>query len=230
LAFAFLWVIAIPVSGLMLMSLADAAWPFTLLVIAAIAAVFVVSSVTLRRHLAPRRHDRELAARMRRAFERAGPESTIAEADDRPRIRGRVTILQPVAGPDGDAAAFRARDVHDVEETVRRSGGRPNAVTKRYVTERYRCGRFAVDDGTGWAIVDDEAFELWRDGGMAFGADDALVVSEGDEVEVTGPAHRKQIAEYGETAGYRGKEQALVFDGSMADPIFVRLLEQAASD
>jgi hypothetical protein len=75
-----------------------------------------------------------------------------------------------------------------------------------------RAGRFVIETDAGEALVDDDGLV----------ADAALVVHDGERVEVTGPArlvHDDRAA----SEGYRGPATTrIVFDGTLARPLVVR--------
>jgi len=138
---------------------------------------------------------RRAAARERIAAVPSAP--IAAAAGGRARIRGRVKILRPCEGPTFSAAFQKEVGEQD-------------------------CGRFAVVDGSGVAIVDDDVFEIWTKRTTEFAPDDAGgVVLDGAEVEVIGRAavaEAADVATLGE-GRYRESPQALVFDGHPDDPV-----------
>lgn len=75
-----------------------------------------------------------------------------------------------------------------------------------------RVGRFVIETDAGEALVDDDGLV----------ADASLVVRDGEEVEVTGPA--RLVHDHGVAReGYRGPAATrIVFDGTLARPLIVR--------
>lgn len=134
------------------------------------------------------------------------------------RIRGRVRTLRPVPTPAGDlVAAFRARGIEAPEGDER---GRPAVV------EAQACGRFLVDDGSGVAVIDDDAFTI-EPLDVPIKAD-LLALRDGDLVEVVGPARREAPPEDAALRLGDG-ETALVLDGRPDAPVLLVPLPLAAS-
>lgn len=163
---------------------------------------------------------RERAERKRatRHREGGGVLRAIVDAEgDRVRVRGRVRTIRPVPTPRGDlVAAFRARRVEP--------GGEPRR--RLEVVETAACGRFAVDDGSGVAIVDDDAFALEPLDVAA--AAEIVALRDGDLVEVVGPATRTPAP--ADAPGGPGSDQtALVFDGRPDAPVLLVPLPLEAS-
>lgn len=158
----------------------------------------------------------------RRLAERRRVESGVLRAivDADPgevRIRGRVRTLRPVPAPGGDlVAAFRARRV----EAEPGGRGRPEVV------EVSACGRFVVDDGSGVAVVDDDAFTIEPLDVQVRG--DVIAIRDGDLIEVVGPARREVTADDGALRLGDG-ETALVLDGRPDAPVLLVPLPLAAS-
>jgi hypothetical protein len=84
-------------------------------------------------------------------------------------------------------------------------------------------GRFEVHDGTGIALVDEDAFVVWSYSGDAprpqrWGG----VVRDGDEVVVIGPARPASPEEAANVArGYRRAPAVAVFDGTARDRVAI---------
>src|SRR5687768_7827742 len=82
------------------------------------------------------------------------------------------------------------------------------------------CGRFAVLDATGVAIVDDDCFDLWPAEGDPHPR--GVVLQDGFDVEVVGPARWGQAADVRDLVartGYREVGKALIFDGRPDAPV-----------
>lgn len=84
------------------------------------------------------------------------------------------------------------------------------------------CGRFAIVDPTGVAVVDDDCFEIWS---RTDGRPDHLGgrVLHGMMVEVVGKARVEDAPDTGSIgeSGYRESPKALVFDGRPDAPVVV---------
>lgn len=109
-------------------------------------------------------------------------------------VRGRVRLLSPARGETGDVAA--------------RGSGLVGA-----------CGRFVVDDGTGLALVDDDAITVWRGPFWAPRAD--AIARDADEVLVVGPARPPSASERASLGAYRDGGALIVFDGSASRHVCV---------
>lgn len=164
-----------------------------------------------------------LRARMARRFaERRRRDGGVLRAivDAEPgdvRIRGRVRTLRPVPTPAGDlVAAFRARRVDEGSS----DGGAPATI------DVSACGRFVVDDGTGVAIVDDDAFTI-EPLDVPTRAD-LIALRDGDLVEVVGPARREAAPDDPALRRADG-ETVLVLDGRPDMPLLLVPLPLAAS-
>lgn len=153
------------------------------------------------------------------------------------RIRGRVRVLTAARDEDPSVGAVhrRVRTKHsyrvEVTETTPRGRSRTymRNVVETAVTDTEECGRFAVIDDTGVAIVDDDAFRVWSlSRRLPSGRDGAFMAREGDVVEVIGPARREVVAEVFDllppAAGdYRASapSPALVFNGTHEDSVWI---------
>lgn len=131
------------------------------------------------------------------------------------RVRGRVQVLQPVTAPNGmgACAAFFWRT-----RTKQRCTCSPWCVsTTTVLTTRRACGRFVVFDSSGAALVDDDFFELDTRGSTLTATDETggIVLYDGDEVEVIGPAARQSPLARGVViqSTFREAPSLLVFDG-----------------
>lgn len=178
--------------------------------------------------------DRNRQSRAEERQREAGPVQSIGAASGRCHVRGRVHVLQPVElEPELRAGALlsrRRRGDSAKVEVVR--DGRPvmTTVSRTYIEERTACGRFAVIDDTGVAIVDDDAFEVWSLGPpLGSTGDGMLAACDGDEVEILGPAEpglapevRDIPAKIVKEAGYRdAAPRALLFDGKARDRVLI---------
>ena len=107
------------------------------------------------------------------------------------RIRGRVRTVRIVRAPDGTmVAAFRMR-----RRGRSRDAGTPQLSPtgqpmQRWIEEVSACGAFLLDDGTGVALVDDDAVdvEALDVAPLPSASDGTLALRDGDLAEVLGPA------------------------------------------
>lgn len=182
-----------------------------------------------------------LLGSMRASNLRAGARAALASLPARPvaeatggrcRVRGRVRVLRPAADEDASVgAAFRrVKTSHSYKVQVYdRRGHRDVTRVETVVTETAECGRFAVIDASGVAIVDDDAFRVWSRSGRGLPAfrDGAFLAREGEEVEIVGPARAGEAEEVRDLApagsGYREgpPTAALIFDGTPDDPVWI---------
>ncbi len=182
------------------------------------------------------------------AVARAGPVVPIARAPAHARIRGRARIVHPVKDPFGESVgAYRARkslgaggrelvrspDVGFGVELPGLSFGvvRPGAYERKHVhygsitEESSACGRFYVEDDSGTALVDDDAFDVWvlptapSPTRRAF----CIGVQEGAEIEVIGPGKRRpaEERELRATPDYRRAAEIFCFDGSASERVLI---------
>lgn len=157
--------------------------------------------------------------RARRALRDSGSVGPIADAPDGlVRVRGTVRLLRTVTAPSGEAvAAYR----WDVPDTLACGCRERCEHVLDYRRIESRAGRFAVVDSTGVAVVDDDFFVVCRsEPGRDPG--DGLLLQDGDQVEVVGPAHRGDAPDVAPLmmAGYRDRaSRALVFDGRAESPV-----------
>ncbi len=185
-----------------------------------------------------------LSRRVARAAKRAGDPVEIARASGVARVRGRVRVLSPVADPYGrQVAAFVARKVVGVGGRVRvqerdrslesfdllpdRAEGDGMVHTHKgaVIEQSSRCGRFLVWDGTGVAVVDDDAFDVWVAPGARAprGHAYSVAVAEGDLVEIIGPCVERRAAddERAPEASYRSQPSVLAFDGRPEERVLI---------
>lgn len=187
-----------------------AAGPVGLLLgVAAAASVFGYAEV--RRWL---ERDGARGFRLRRELRRAGPPSAVGlTRPGRARIRGRVRVLEPVDLGSTPCAAWWSRRV----EVERRFDGLSRSGRPVHIfEERQDCGRLAIVDETGAAIVAGPRATLWCEDAFAlFGPRGGLLrVADGDLVEVVGHARlaRTPDARRLGRAGYREAGSCLLFD------------------
>lgn len=142
---------------------------------------------------------------------REAPESLV-------RVRGRVRVLSAVARPDP-----KPRDTRRCGAYAWNGLGRfadPSALGGH-------CGRLAVVDTTGVAIIDDDCFVI-EDHRVPFSS---AAIRDGDLVEVVGVGRRMPAEDLTPIAvlGYRQARTALVFDGTPRRPIVLRALGVVAA-
>lgn len=161
---------------------------------------------------------------MRRAHDRT-PETTIGTT--KPglcRIRGRARVLRSVTcdALGKEVGGFWARAMIAVR-TFRIY--QPADVTKSPIYDTWACGRIAVVDDTGVAIVSGDHVKLFRREGRAFMEPPfALAVTADAEVTVFGHAVRAPEADatmFAAPGSYRSAPEALVFEGTWLRPVVV---------
>lgn len=157
--------------------------------------------------------DRRLLNRMKRL-----PLRSIDSIDEGTcRIRGRVSVLRPTLG---DYGAYRR--IHRERALGLTDIGLLRTITNDRIYEelRHSCGRLAILDDSGVAIVDDDALRIVGAKG------ETVALIEGSEVEVAGRAKRSSSIDdrHGLPAGYREGESVLVFDGDANQPVVVRAI------
>lgn len=183
------------------------------------------------------------------AFERAGPIVPVAQASGYTHVRGRARLLSPVKDPFGESlGAFLARKsvgaggrelVHRPEVGVAinvpgasYSWSRPASYEMEHVhygstiEESSRCGRFAVEDESGVAIVDEDAVEVWVTPRWDAPEERSFCVGvrEGEVVEIMGPgAHRPAEDDEvrGRKSSYRTDARVFAFDGRPHERVWV---------
>jgi len=158
----------------------------------------------------------------------APPVRPIAEASGACHIRGRIRLLTPVKGPFGDpVGTYLVR--HRKDTTVlRRSryGQTYLVVTAVTVEESSGCGVFLVEDESGAALIDDDAFTVVPVTPRKMDWDEpvTIVAADGAEVEIIGRAERKPASALPEIArqgGYREAPSLLVFDGKPEERVLI---------
>lgn len=147
----------------------------------------------------------------------------------RARIRGTVHVLRGVH--DGLAAVFqRVRETHKwMVEVVHDDQLVSEEMRETTITDTSECGRFAVVDDTGVAIVDDDAFVIWSlKQKLAAYEGGALALRDGAEVEIIGPATKGVAPEAASlvresSSSYRSgrSDSALLFDGTPDDRVWI---------
>ncbi|HJL16482.1 MAG TPA: hypothetical protein RMH99_12545 [Sandaracinaceae bacterium LLY-WYZ-13_1] len=151
---------------------------------------------------------------LRRQLRAVGPPRPIGRSrSGRCRVRGRVKVLEPVDLDGASCAAWWSRRV----EVERRFDGLSRSGRPVHIfEERQACGRLAVVDETGLAIVDGARAGLWCESTFAvFGPRGGVLrVRDGDLVEVVGHARRAFVPDVGRLApsGYRSAGSRLLFD------------------
>ncbi|MDC3958707.1 hypothetical protein [Polyangium jinanense] len=144
------------------------------------------------------------------------------------RVRGRVRVLEPVKGPLGQpvAAFLERRKRQTVGLVSAKRGTQVEAVTAVTVEELSAAGVFLVEDESGTALVDDDAFVVAQLGGTAKDWNEPLsiVVNDGDEIEVFGPAEWRSgagLPGHASQGGYRDGGNVLAFDGKPAERVVI---------
>lgn len=144
------------------------------------------------------------------------------------RVRGRVRVLEPVKGPLGQpvAAFLERRKRQAVGLVSAKRGTQVEAVTAVTVEELSAAGVFLVEDESGAALVDDDAFVVAELGGSAKDWNEPLsiVVNDGDEIEVFGSAEWRSgagLPGHASQGGYRDGGNVLAFDGKPAERVVI---------
>lgn len=175
------------------------------------AAASVLGYAEVRRWL---QRDGTYGFRLRRELREAGPPVPIGLGrPGRLRIRGRVRVLEPVDLGGVPCAAWWSRRV----EVERRFDGLSRSGRPVHIfEERQDCGRLAVVDETGAAIVAGTQAALWcEDASAVFGPQGGVLrVADGDMVEVVGDARLARIPDARKInpAGYREAASCPLFD------------------
>jgi hypothetical protein len=174
---------------------------------------------------------KKLRTRVQAVFDRAAaaaPARPIAEAGGVCHVRGRARALKPVQGPLGNpVVAFLVRRKKDTIVLVRdRYGTTHQVVTEVTVEESSGCGVFLIEDETGAALVDDDAFTIAPLATRRIDWDEpiSITVEDGAEVEVIGRAERKPasaLPELARSGGYREAPSLLVFDGRPEERVVI---------
>lgn len=158
----------------------------------------------------------------------APPVASIGASSGSHHIRGRVRLLQPIKGPLGDpVAAYLVRQRKERVEMLPAGRGQTRpAVTSVTVEESSGCGVFLVEDETGASLVDDDAVTIApiTPGKMDWDDPISLLIKDGDEVEIIGPAERKPataLPEIARSGMYREAPKLLVFDGKPTERVLI---------
>lgn len=184
-------------------------------------AYFGVVRLQVKRH-------RERAEAIRARIASASPVAPIGQCNGLSHIRGRVHLIKPVQGPNGDpVAAYLVRRQKFILASVRDRRGQPLELTTTItVEETSASGTFLVKDDSGAALVDDDAFTVspLATGRAKWDQPLSLVIKEGDEVEIIGPAERQPssaVPELARASGYREASTLLVFNGTPAERVLI---------
>ncbi len=175
---------------------------------------------------------KKLRARVQSVFDRAGAAELarpIAQASGVCHVRGKVRVLKPVQGPLGNpVVAYFVRRKKDTVIVVRdRYGGTTSQiVTQVTVEESSGSGVFLIEDETGAALIDDDAFTVAPISTRRIDWDEpmSIVVEDGAEVEVIGRAERRPasaLPEIARSGGYRDAPSLLVFDGKPDERVLI---------
>lgn len=202
------WLVLVPTVGIVIVLQARASavlspWTLGASIAGAVLTSFALTFLARWRSTEAWLRERSERSQAERRRERGGVLRAIVDADggDLVRVRGRVRTIRPVPTPKGElVAAFRARRVETVGDRGRLE-----------VVETTACGRLAVDDGSGVAIVDDDAFTL-EPLDVATAAE-VVALRDGDLVEIVGPATRVPAPADIPGGGPGPEQTALVFDG-----------------
>lgn len=177
---------------------------------------------------------------------KAGPVTPIKEASGSCHVRGVARLLTPLEHPLlGKVGAYRLQhdnnvtSHHDAVVMVDDSAGpvlfgtydqhlgvQSVSTFASQIEETSACGRFAVVDETGIAIVDDDAFDVGRVGTPfdSSGVNRFVAVRDGEPVEIIGPARRGHASDavpLQHDAGYRDTGEVLLFDGTAEDRVLI---------
>jgi hypothetical protein len=135
------------------------------------------------------------------------PRSPIAQAEGPlVRVAGRVQVIE-AADPTHPTTAFSLVRTREVAANA--------SVT---IETRVICSKFLVQDDSGFALVDDDFVAVLPPPGdsLPSNANAAIVASDGQQIEVCGPAERRVKPELQQIAsqhGYRREPRVLCFDG-----------------
>jgi len=201
--------------------------------IPALVAVGLIAAPLLRTHLA--RRASPFARMLRRHASSRGPHPIARSSGETAHVRGRVRVSRAVReSPSGPLGAYLV--IRDDSVTVRLTHTDADGhETYGFAhgggdTVEAACGRFAVIDDTGVAVVDDDAFDLWGTSFIRVGKDRVLTVADGCEVEILGPAHLASEPEVewqaGETS-YRGPRRVLRFEGNAKQRVLIWVVRAA---
>jgi hypothetical protein len=185
-----------------------------------------------------RSHFRELRRRDRRVRRwqaDAGPVRAIADAQPGLcRLRGVARILRG-AEHYPELGAYLAWSVGAMESRTVDAEGREMRTMTGTFSERAGCGRFAITDGSGVAIVDATTdFEIWRMAGgfLEQRFSGALEVRDGSEVEIVAVGRRAPAADDARelaNAGYRERGQNLLLESTPDRPVLILVRAAALS-
>ncbi len=157
---------------------------------------------------------------VRRACKRA-KETSIEKAEPGLcRVTGRVRVLRHVVCDllGTEVGAFWGRSMTLFRESVTLRSPLPDAAVRSPIHDTWACGRLAVIDATGVAVVDAHHVSIWRhEGRELMRPPYVLSVSDGAKVTVVGRAERApagDVTEFVSARSYRSVPEALVFQGS----------------
>ncbi len=167
------------------------------------------------------RYRRHLAA-LAETQQQAQPVSAIRAGAGKCCIAGRVVVLAHAHGDDCDVAVRLSRTItHGRERNSVFQGGNTAFAD---LMEVRACGRFAVTDDSGVAVVDPEQFEVLTRTPTEPFEEVAASVRQDELVEVIGLGRRARVEDVDELlgeAGYRdGEPTVLLFDGQ-DDPVII---------
>jgi hypothetical protein len=169
--------------------------------------------------------DRISRRRVEARHEEAGALQAIADAPDGlVRVRGRVRIVRPVRAPDGTlVAALRMRRLLDARHSPAPRPSPTRRPMRRWIEEARACGAFLLDDGSGVALIDDDAFDLeaLAVDPLPAARDGMLALREGDLAEVIGSARREPAPAELAADPRVGSAPLLCFDGRPDAPLIL---------
>jgi len=173
-----------------------------------------------------RRQRRSRVAALVEARRQAPPVSPIGDGQGKCRIMGRVHVLVCAHGDDGDVAVRLTRSVE--HSSVANPGPGPGDHTDvTDLIEVRACGRFAVIDDSGVAVVDPDEFEVLSR--VAIGPFEEVATSarQDDMVEAIGVGRRVSIDDVEDAAellgdvGYRAGEPTVLFFDGQDEPVII---------
>jgi hypothetical protein len=198
---------------------ADVSWVSVAAIAAALVVVAQVAKWLLSRRVLRRNRFLELMRRVETI--RAAPPHPIGRTTGEiAHVRGRLKVTRAVReSPRGPVGAYLVitRHVISHRETFKDQDGNERSVvhSQRVQAVDAACGRFAVIDDTGVAVVDDDAFDLWGAAFVRDGDREVLEITNGMLVDVHGPARfsDEPEAELADQPGaYRTRPRVLLFD------------------
>jgi len=173
----------------------------------------------------PRRRHRKRVTALVEALGQAPPLSPIGDAEGRCRVKGRVHVLAFAAGADPNVAAKAVREVTSAKDGDLATAERNVEVTN--LDEMRTCGRFAIVDDSGVAIVDPDDFEVISRESTGPFAPVVITAEKDEQVEVIGTGRRVPAIQLGAAAdlfgqaGYReAARKVLLFEGA-DDPVLI---------